>query len=99
MENSSSDQITVEPVDAEVSEQKPQVSSVEPQVSSAEFKNAASPYTALTESLQEGVGGGPSKMRFFGPRFMAIWVMPMALTGIVMEFLFVSPLRNINPFN
>ena len=61
--------------------------------------NEASPYTALTESLQQGVGGKEKQIRFFGPRFLAIWVMPMAITGIVMEFLFISPLRNLNPFN
>lgn len=74
-------------------------SPVEVQTSTSSFKNPAQPYTALTDSLKEGVGSGPKKMRFFGPRFMAIWVMPMALTGIVMEFLFVGPLRNLNPFN
>ncbi len=69
------------------------------QVSTPEFKNPASPYTALKSSLQEGVGSSPEKIKFFGPRFMTIWVMPIALTGIVMEFLFVSPLRNSNPFS
>ncbi len=69
------------------------------QVSTPEFKNPASPYTALKSSLKEGVGNSPEKIKFFGPRFMSIWVMPIALTGIVMEFLFVSPLRNSNPFS
>ena len=68
-------------------------------VSSPSFKNAASPYSALTDSMREGVGNGPRKMRFFGPRFMTIWVMPIAVTGILMEFLFVGPLRNVNPLN
>ena len=69
------------------------------QNSSPTFKNAASPYTALSDSIKEGVGNRPNKIRFFGPRFMAIWVMPIALTGIVMEFLFISPLRSSNPFS
>ena len=74
-------------------------STTEAQPSSASFKNPAQPYTALSESLSQGVGSGPKKMRFFGPRFMTIWVMPIAVTGILMEFLFVGPLRNANPFN
>ena len=41
---------------------------------------------------------GKEKMRFFGVRFMAIWVFPMAITGIVMELLFVSPIKGVNPF-
>ena len=41
---------------------------------------------------------GKEEMRFFGGRFIAIWVFPMAITGIVMEFLFVSPLKGVNPF-
>ncbi len=58
------------------------------------IKNPSSPWTALNDSMQE-----PRKMRFFGPRFMTVWVMPIAVVGIVMEFLFISPLRNANPFN
>ena len=72
---------------------------LEEQASSATFKNPAQPYTALKDSLKNGVGNDPKKIRFFGPRFMAIWVMPMAVTGIIMEFLFVGPARNVNPFN
>ena len=41
---------------------------------------------------------GKDSMRFFGFRFMAIWVFPMAITGTVMEFLFVGPLKGTNPF-
>ncbi|WP_320664896.1 hypothetical protein [Prochlorococcus sp. MIT 1223] len=41
---------------------------------------------------------GNEKMRFFGFRFMAIWVFPMAITGAFMEFLFVGPLKGTNPF-
>ena len=67
--------------------------------STSEVVNAATPYTALTDTLKEGVGAEEKQMRFFGPRFLAIWVIPTAITGIVMEFLFISPLRNLNPFN
>ena len=41
---------------------------------------------------------GKEKMRFFGFRFMSIWVFPMAVTGAFMEFLFVGPLKGTNPF-
>ena len=101
MENSSLESIsTPEPnvIDAEPSESNAS-SSVEVQVSTAPFKNPAQPYTALKEPLKEGVGSSPKQIRFFGPRFMAIWVMPIAITGIIMEFLFVGPARNVNPFN
>ena len=94
--------LTSEPVEnseessLEVTEVKTEV---KVQHSSPQFKNPASPYTALSSSIKEGVGSGPNNIQFFGPRFMTIWVMPIALTGILMEFLFVSPLRNINPFS
>tara|TARA_Y100001968_G_scaffold162571_1_gene148679 strand:+ start:739 stop:1299 length:561 start_codon:yes stop_codon:yes gene_type:complete len=41
---------------------------------------------------------GKEKMRFFGFRFISIWVFPMAVTGAFMEFLFVGPLNGTNPF-
>ena len=102
MENSSLESLSApEPtvMDSDPSESKDSSPSVEVQVSSAPFKNPAQPYTALKEPLQEGVGSSPKQIRFFGPRFMAIWVMPIAITGIIMEFLFVGPARNVNPFN
>tara|TARA_B100000700_G_C14638415_1_gene666193 strand:+ start:7 stop:315 length:309 start_codon:yes stop_codon:yes gene_type:complete len=102
MENSSVESLSSSDVSSDDSNtQENQVSNktVALQESSASFKNAATPYTALTDPLREGVGNEPKKMRFFGPRFMTIWVMPIAVTGIVMEFLFVGPLRNGNPFN
>ena len=58
-----------------------------------EVKGAETIYTSSRKSFE-----GSSQMRFMGPRFMAVWILPMAITGTVMEFLFVSPLRNINPF-
>ena len=103
MENSSAESLSSSDVTAVASEalkaeiQEP--STVEVQVSSSSSKNGANPYNALSDSLKEGVGGGSKKIRFFGPRFMTIWVMPIAVTGIIMEFLFVGPLRNANPFN
>ena len=73
--------------------------SVQTNVSTPDLKNPSSPYTALSGSIKQGVGSDEEKMRFFGPRFMVIWVMPIAVTGILMEYLFVGPLRNASPFN
>ena len=58
-----------------------------------EVKGAETIYTSSRKSFE-----GSSQMRFMGPRFLAVWILPMAITGTVMEFLFVSPLRNVNPF-
>ena len=46
----------------------------------------------------KNVFAGKEKMKFFGFRFMSIWVFPMAVTGAFMEFLFVGPLKGTNPF-
>jgi len=50
-------------------------------------------YTMAKDSFA-GKGG----MKFMGIRFMSIWVFPVAITGTVMEFLFVGPLKGTNPF-
>ena len=42
---------------------------------------------------------GITPLRFFGIRFLAILGFPLFITGAVMEFLFVSPLRGLSPFN
>ena len=51
-------------------------------------------YTASAKAIQRSM-----PIRFFGIRFIAIWVLPLFITGTVMEFLFVSPLRGIAPFS
>ena len=38
------------------------------------------------------------KIKFFGFKFMSIWVFPMAALGILMEFLFISPITGTIPF-
>ena len=48
----------------------------------------------LSASSNEG-----KKIKFFGFKFMTIWMFPMATLGIVMEFLFISPIRGTTPFN
>ena len=42
---------------------------------------------------------GEDHLRFFDHRFIGIWVLPIALTGIVFEVLFISPTKNTFPFN
>tara|TARA_Y100001968_G_scaffold186247_1_gene170607 strand:+ start:466 stop:999 length:534 start_codon:yes stop_codon:yes gene_type:complete len=56
-------------------------------------KDTETIYTMTKDSFS-GKGG----MKFMGIRFMSIWVFPFAITGAVMEFLFVGPLRGTNPF-
>ncbi len=50
------------------------------------------PETIWTTANQAFQGRRP--MRFFGIRFMAIWVLPFAITIIVIDFLFISPLTS-----
>ena len=52
----------------------------------------------LHTSMRE-VFKGKQRLKFFGPRFIAIWVLPFAITGTVMELLFVSPLKDLPPFS
>ena len=41
---------------------------------------------------------GKDQLRFFDHRFIGIWVLPFAATGIFMEILFVAPFNNTVPF-
>ena len=56
-------------------------------------KDTETVYT-MTKDAFAGKGG----MKFMGIRFMSIWVFPVAITGAVMEFLFIGPLKGTNPF-
>jgi len=58
------------------------------------YKRPETLYTSL-----KGVFKGKDHLRFFDHRFIAIWVLPIALTGIVFEVLFISPTKNTFPFN
>ena len=58
------------------------------------YKKPETLYTSLI-----GVFKGEDYLRFFDHRFIAIWVLPFALTGIVFEVLFISPAKNTFPFN
>ena len=41
----------------------------------------------------------PNARQWLGGRFVAIWVLPIALTGIVFEILLIAPTNNSSPFN
>ncbi len=56
-------------------------------------KKSATIYTATKDAFENS-----KSIRFFGARFLTVWVLPMAITGTVMEFLFVSPLMGVKPF-
>ena len=58
------------------------------------YKRPETLYTSL-----KGVFKGEDHLRFFDHRFIAIWVLPFALTGIIFEVLFISHARNTLPFN
>ena len=58
------------------------------------YKRPETLYTSL-----KGVFKGEDHLRFFDHRFIASWVLPFALTGIVFEVLFISPAKNTFPFN
>ena len=65
----------------------------DPGENSYTVKDTETVYT-MTKDAFSGKGG----IKFMGIRFMSIWVFPFAITGAVMEFLFVGPLRGTNPF-
>ena len=51
-------------------------------------------YTSL-----KNVFKGNDHLRFFDHRFIGVWVLPIALTGIVFEILLIAPMNNTTPFN
>ncbi len=51
-------------------------------------------YTSL-----KNVFKGNDHIRFFDHRFIGVWVLPIALTGIVFEILLIAPTNNATPFN
>ena len=54
--------------------------------------------TETVYTMPKDAFAGEGGMKFMGIRFMSIWVFPVAITGAVMEFLFVGPLKGTNPF-
>ena len=58
------------------------------------YKQPETLYTAL-----RNVFNGEDHLRFFDHRFIGIWVLPIAITGIVFEILLIAPTNNTSPFN
>ena len=58
------------------------------------YKQPETLFTAL-----QNVFKGEDHLRFFDHRFIAIWVLPIALTGIVFEILLIAPTNNTSPFS
>ena len=61
---------------------------------SPSYKQPETLYTSLKNVFE-----GNDNLRFFDNRFMGIWVLPMALTGILFEILFIAPTNNTSPFH
>ena len=51
-------------------------------------------YTSLKNVFKDN-----DHIRFFDHRFIGVWVLPIALTGIVFEILLIAPMNNTSPFN
>ena len=58
------------------------------------YKQPETLFTAL-----RNVFNGEDHLRFFDHRFIGIWVLPIAITGIVFEILLIAPTKNASPFN
>ena len=65
-----------------------------PSVNGPSYKQPETLFTALRKVFK-----GKDHLRFFDHRFIGIWVLPIALTGIVFEILFIAPTNNTSPFN
>ena len=61
---------------------------------STSYKQPETLYTTLKQVFK-----GNDNLRFFDHRFIGIWVLPFALTGIVFEILFIAPTNNTSPFH
>ena len=58
------------------------------------YKQPETLYTSL-----KNVFKGNDHLRFFDHRFIGIWVLPLAFTGIIFEILLIAPTNNSSPFN
>ena len=61
---------------------------------STSYKQPETLYTTLKQVFK-----GNDNLRFFDHKFIGIWVLPFALTGIVFEILFIAPTNNTSPFH
>ena len=65
-----------------------------PSVNGPSYKQPETLFTALRSVFK-----GKDHLRFFDHRFIGIWVLPIALTGIVFEIILIAPTNNTLPFN
>ena len=65
-----------------------------PSVNGPSYKQPETLFTSLRSVFR-----GEDHLRFFDHRFIGIWVLPIALTGIVFEILLIAPTNNTSPFN
>ena len=65
-----------------------------PSKNSPSYNQPETLFTALRNVFK-----GEDHLRFFDHRFIGIWVLPIALTGIVFEILLIAPTNNTSPFN
>ena len=61
---------------------------------STSYKQPETLYTIMKQVFK-----GNDNLRFFDHKFIGIWVLPFALTGIVFEILFIAPTNNTSPFH
>ena len=61
---------------------------------STSYKQPETLYTTMKQVFK-----GNDNLRFFDHKFIGIWVLPFALTGIVFEILFIEPTNNTSPFH
>ena len=65
-----------------------------PSTTGPSYKQPETLYTSL-----KNVFKGKDHLRFFDHRFIGVWVLPIALTGIAFEILLIAPTNNTSPFN
>ena len=65
-----------------------------PSVNGPSYNQPETLFTALRNVFK-----GEDYLRFFDHRFIGIWVLPIALTGILFEILLIAPTNNTSPFN
>ena len=63
-------------------------------LSGPSYKQPETLFTSLRSVFR-----GDDHLRFFDHRFIGIWVLPIALTGILFEILLIAPTNNSSPFN
>ena len=58
------------------------------------YKQPETLFTVLKSVFQ-----GKDHLRYFDHRFIGIWVLPIAITGIIFEILLIPPTNNTTHFN